>query len=85
MWILLREVDLHYQAGKYFVAAWNEKPTAEVLKGAFPEASYQDSFWDYLLAGGGRISDEPTWYSLIEYKEGAMFDPTECDGLTGGY
>jgi len=86
MWILLREVNMYDQAGKYFVAAWNEKPTIDDFNESFPRGTRKEllTFWIHMMNGGGRISDEPTWYSLIEYEEGTMYDPLECDGLNGG-
>jgi len=72
LWVLLREENEYDQFGKYFVAAWSHKPNVKELKatGIVPRTSDP---WKWILAGGGRVASEGTWYMLIEQEEGVGY------------
>lgn len=61
IWVLTREINDYNQDGEYFVAAWNKKPTHEMLKEIM---GVQNA--DHVLAGGGRIKWENEWFYLKE-------------------
>jgi hypothetical protein len=75
MWILTNEYNAYDQFGKYFIAAWSQKPgkeeIAQVCKidttGRFTNS---DETIDHILSGGGRTKNEDHWFNLEEVREG---------------
>lgn len=65
MWILTMDVNLHYQYGEYFVAAFDHKPSFQELKTILGEHENDENI-KRILNGDGR------GYSLREYKSGEV-------------
>lgn len=79
VWVLTFEVNNYDQYGKYFVAAWTEKPTLEELANLFSTGEHRQyfnnpmdalSFLLHLHKGGGRRDTEDTWFFLTEHQQG---------------
>lgn len=71
MWILTCEVDGYDQRGKYFVAAFLEKPSKDALRDVLKwYGDATDALLDHVLAGGGRLDSDNLWYFLKEVEEG---------------
>ena len=62
IWILTREINEYDQDGEYFVDAWNEKPSHQLLTAAgVPQNRLR-----HVLNGGGRVGFENQWFYLRE-------------------
>ena len=62
VWVLTREENQYDQFGEYFDAVFSTKPSVEQVMthvGGKKTA-------EHVLMGGGRMSDEDTWYFLRE-------------------
>ena len=74
VWILTREINEYNQDGKYFVAAFNGKPTIQRLAEVFGYCGKENTralnvmsaiaFLEHVLQGGGRQGTEDEWYHL---------------------
>lgn len=62
IWVLTREINEYDQDGEYFVAAWNEKPTHQMLT----ELGVPQNSLRRVLNGGGRVEFEHEWFYLKE-------------------
>ena len=65
--ILVREVNEYDQEGQYFVAWFHVMPSIEDLHNAIKRDSNDvlpDSTLHHILAGGGRLNTERTWWYL---------------------
>jgi hypothetical protein len=62
IWILTREINEYDQDGEYFVDAWLEKPTHEILSAS----KVPTNRLRHVLNGGGRIGFENEWFHLKE-------------------
>lgn len=69
MWILTDEWNLRDQAGEYFLEAFDEKPSAELLREVVTQHGYGEDqeLLERVLAGGGRKGIEGSWLYLREY------------------
>jgi hypothetical protein len=68
IWVLTEEYNDYDQHGKYYLKAWDHKPSREELK-AQGVAESQECCEDlivHVLSGGGRIKKEYHWYILEE-------------------
>ena len=63
VWVLTREENRYDQCGEYFDAVFSMKPTVEQVTG---HVNSKEIAEHVLSSGGGRISDEDTWYFLRE-------------------
>ena len=64
VWVLTREENQYDQYGEYFDAVFSKKPTVRQL---MPHVGDSKTTAEHVLSsGGGRISDEDTWYFLRE-------------------
>jgi hypothetical protein len=62
IWILTREINEYDQDGEYFVDAWLEKPTHQILTAAgVPQNRLR-----HVLNGGGRVGFEYEYFYLRE-------------------
>jgi|GEM_PF-2314930 len=64
IWILTREINQYDQDGEYFVGAWNQKPTHQMLT----ELGVPQKRLRKVLDGGGRVYPEEEWFYLKEQK-----------------
>lgn len=68
VWVITREINMYDQDGAYFEKVFISKPTLDQLEDFFcqwkPEVRRAKA--EHLLAGGGRIGYEDTWYYLNE-------------------
>ena len=64
IWILTREINQYDQDGEYFVGAWNQKPTHQMLA----ELGVPQNRLRKVLDGGGRVYPEEEWFYLKEQK-----------------
>ena len=61
IWIWTREVNDYNQYGEYFVDAWTEEPTPQILMDCgVPENRLRHIF----MNGGGRVGVEDEWFYL---------------------
>ena len=71
MYILTEEFNDYDQHGDYFVAAFKELPTIEIIKKFFKDrgdGEVSDDFCEHLIKGGGRLKHEYVWYNLDYYE-----------------
>ena len=64
IWILTREINEYDQDGEYFVDAWLEKPTHQMLSAL----EVPTNRLKHVLNGGGRVGFENQWFHLKEKK-----------------
>ena len=69
MWVITRSVNQYDQYGDYFECVFDHKPFLRELIRFFGNKELAK----HVLAGGGRISDEGTWYFLTEMKSGEQY------------
>jgi hypothetical protein len=63
IWVLTREINEGNQDGEYFVDAWTEEPTPQMLlDSGVPENRLRHIF----MNGGGRIGGEDEWFYLYK-------------------
>jgi hypothetical protein len=62
IWVLTREINQYDQDGEYFVGAWNQKPTHQMLT----ELGVPQNRLRKVLDGGGRVYPEEEWFYLKE-------------------
>lgn len=65
IWVLTKEYNDYNQHGEYYVAAFKEKPSTEMIKTII---NCSDDMAAWILSGGGREGIEDVWYNLIEEK-----------------
>lgn len=65
IWVLTKEYNDYNQYGEYYIAAFKEKPSTEMIKTVI---SCSDEMAAWILSGGGREGVEDVWYNLVEEK-----------------
>jgi hypothetical protein len=67
VWVLTSEYNQYDQYGRYFLAVFAEKPTAEQLRPHIAKHYYVDeAYLEHVRGGGGRLREEDLWYCLDE-------------------
>ena len=74
VWILTRAINQYDQEGDYFISWFINKPTFEEFQKVI-ESECTLVFYNHVMNGGGRISDEYEWYYLKEMNSGEIYEP----------
>lgn len=65
IWILTSEYNDYDQHGEYFINAYKEKPTLDVLSKELElDPEFHTGTLEHILNGGGRQQVEYVWYYL---------------------
>lgn len=63
IWVLTKEYNDYNQYGEYYISAFKEKPSIEMITNI---VGCSDELAEWILSGGGREGYEDVWYNLIE-------------------
>lgn len=67
VWVLTCDVNDYRQYGKYFLGAWNHKPTVEEIKGiSFDDCAIGEVYAESLVSTGHAGESNSTEYYLEE-------------------
>jgi hypothetical protein len=70
MWVITKCINEYDQAGDYFVAAFNERPS---LNEIMMTVGCNEKYANNILSNGGRIGSEHDWYYLTEVYNGQIY------------